>query len=79
MNESKHSFRLVVQREEREKPDLFEAYRYYCIITNISLDDNDDDNKTAEEVVWHHNGRGNCERYIEDTKYGVNGGINSFV
>lgn len=72
MNESKHSFRLVVQCELKEKPDLFGAYRYYCIITNIPLDDNDDDNKTAEEVVWHHNGRGNCERYIEDTKYGVN-------
>ena len=22
--------------------------------------------------MWHHQGRGNCERYIEDTKYGVN-------
>lgn len=67
MNNSNHCFRLIVQRELKEIPDIFGTYRYYCIITNIGNDE-----KTAEEVVWHHQGRGNCERYIEDTKYGVN-------
>jgi len=70
MNDSDHSFRLVVIRELREKPDLFGPYTYYAIITNIPLDGLD--GMMAEEVVWHHNGRGNCERYIEDTKYGIN-------
>lgn len=70
MNNSNHSFRLIVQRELKEKPDIFTTYSYYCIITNIPEDG--DDGKTAEELVWHHNGRGNCERYIEDTKYGIN-------
>lgn len=69
MNHSKHSFRLVVQREFKDEANLFGAYSYYCIIANIPTDGWD--GKTAEEVVWHHNGRGNCERYIEDTKYGL--------
>lgn len=67
MNNANHCFRLIVQRELKGAPDIFGSYYYYCIITNIPKDE-----KTAEEVVWHHQGRGNCERYIEDTKYGVN-------
>lgn len=69
MNNSDHSFRLVVIRELTEKPDIFGPYTYYGIITNIPL--NGLDAKTGEKVIWHHNGRGNCERYIEDTKYGL--------
>jgi len=69
MNDSNHSFRLIVIRELTEKPDLFGPYTYYAIITNMPEDGLD--RMTAEEVVWHHNGRGNCERYIEDTKYGL--------
>lgn len=69
MNNSNHSFRLVVIRELTDKPDLFGPYHYYGVITNIPLDG--PDAKTSEEVIWHHNGRGNCERYIEDTKYGL--------
>lgn len=69
MNDSQHSFRLVVQRELKEEGDLFGDYSYYCIIANIPT--GGFDGKTAEAVVWHHNGRGNCERYIEDTKYGL--------
>ncbi|MBC8174517.1 MAG: IS1380 family transposase [Candidatus Marinimicrobia bacterium] len=69
MNNSNHSFRLIVVRELLEKPDLFGHYKYYAIITNIPEDGLD--GMSAEEVVWHHNGRGNCERYIEDTKYGL--------
>ncbi|MBC8402613.1 MAG: IS1380 family transposase [Candidatus Marinimicrobia bacterium] len=66
MNDSNHSFRLIIQREPARKPDLFGPYVYYGIITNIP-----DEEMTTEQVVWHHNGRGNCERYIEDTKYGL--------
>ncbi len=66
MDDSNHSFRLIVQRELTEKPDLFGPFKYYVIITNIP-----DEEMTAEEVVWHHNSRGNCERFIEDTKYGL--------
>ena len=69
MNDSNHSFRLVVIRELTGQPDLFGPYIYYGVITNIPLDGLDA--KTSEEVIWHHNGRGNCERYIEDTKYGL--------
>lgn len=69
MNNSNHSFRLIVVRELLEKPYLFGHYKYYAIITNIPEDGLD--GMSAEEVVWHHNGRGNCERYIEDTKYGL--------
>lgn len=67
MNHSNHCYRLIVQRELKETLDVFGLYRYYCIISNIPKGE-----KTATEVVWHHNGRGNCERYIEDTKYGIN-------
>lgn len=69
MNDSNHSFRLVVIRELTDQPDLFGPYSYYAIITNIPTAGLD--GITAEAVVWHHNGRGNCERYIEDTKYGL--------
>lgn len=67
MKNSNHVFRLVVQRELNQKPDLFGPYRYYGIITNIPKKE-----KTPEDIIWHHRGRGNCEKYIEDTKYGVN-------
>lgn len=67
MKNSNHCFRLIVQRELKGAPDIFGSYRCYCIISNIPKGE-----KTAAEIVWHHQGRGNCERYIEDTKYGVN-------
>jgi hypothetical protein len=62
MNDSNYNFRLVVIRELREEPDLFGIYRYYAIITNIPGDSFD--MTTAEEIVWHHNGRGDCEHVI---------------
>lgn len=69
MNENNHSFRLIVQRELIDEPSLFECwgnYKYYCIITNIPEEENN-----SEEVIWHHNRRGNAEKYIEDSKYGL--------
>lgn len=66
MNGSDHSFRLIVIRELQDNPDLFGAYQYYCIASNIPHE-----HKGTERLIWHHQGRGNCERYIEDTKYGL--------
>jgi len=70
MENSDHSFRLIVIREAIEQLPLFESYsryKYYCIITNIDREEMD-----GQRVIWHHNGRGNAERYIEDGKYGLN-------
>jgi len=70
MNENNHSFRLIVEREFLDDPGLFDCYgqyRYRAIITNIP-----GEAMTVEEVIWHHNSRGNAERFIEDLKYGIN-------
>ncbi len=70
MQKSNHSFRLIVIRELIEQLPLFEGfdkYKYHCIITNISPEEMD-----SQCVIWHHNGRGNAERFIEDVKYGLN-------
>lgn len=40
-------------------------WKYYAVVTNISL------YKTKkEDVILHHNKRGNCERFIREEKYG---------
>lgn len=70
MNENNHSFRLIVERELVGEPGLFDCYgqyRYRAIITNIP-----GEAMTGEAVIWHHNSRGNAERFIEDLKYGIN-------
>jgi len=67
MNNANHCFRLIVQRELKEKQDIVGSYQYYCIISHIPKGE-----KTREEIVHHHQSRGNGERYIGDTKYGVN-------
>ena len=72
MSNSVNCFRLVVSREVKNcnQVTLFDNYFYYAIITNIP--EVGEDGKTAEEVFWFYNGRGNCERFIEDSKYGIN-------
>ncbi|HDL02027.1 MAG TPA: hypothetical protein ENH23_07325 [candidate division Zixibacteria bacterium] len=72
MSNSNNCFRLVVSRELKDsnQVSLFTKYFYYAIITNIP--ETGKSRKTAEEVVWFYNGRGNCERFIEDTKYSIN-------
>lgn len=70
MQKSNHSFRLIVIREIIEQLPLFEGYdkfKYHCIITNIRQEE-----MNGQKVIWHHNGRGNAERFIEDGKYGLN-------
>jgi hypothetical protein len=70
MQKSNHSFRLIVIRELIEQLPLFEfydKYKYHCIISNIKQEQ-----MSGQQVIWHHNGRGNAERFIEDGKYGLN-------
>lgn len=70
MNETDHAFRLVVQRWKNPQRDLFEKtpeYYYHVIATNYL-----DEEKTAEEVIWWHNGRCNSENYNKEIKNGFN-------
>lgn len=70
MNNSDHSFRLIVIRKPIAQLPLFDwmpTYQYYCLISNIPKEEMD-----AQNVIWHHHARGNAERYIEDGKYGLN-------
>jgi hypothetical protein len=71
MNDSDHAFRLVVWREQLEDPSLFaeadeDFYRYGAVITNVS-----EKEMSAEEVLHHHRGQGNAERFIGEAKSGV--------
>ncbi len=71
MSDSDHGFRLVIWREQVEDPSLFaetdeDFYRYGAVITNVSGEE-----MSAEEVLHHHRGRGNAERFIGEAKSGV--------
>jgi len=73
MNDSASAFRLVLWRELIAEPSLFEVvfeagdyYEYGGVITNIPKE-----KMSAEEVVHHHRGRGNAERFIGEAKSGV--------
>jgi hypothetical protein len=75
MERSDHAFRLVLwrepAREPAREPSLFaetdeDFYQYGGVITNISNAE-----MSAEEVLHHHNGRGNAERFIGEAKSGV--------
>jgi len=59
--------RLIVKRQALTHADLFGAYKYYIIISSIPKAE-----KTAQETLHFHNGRGNAEKFIEDAKYGLN-------
>ncbi|MBC8193997.1 MAG: IS1380 family transposase [FCB group bacterium] len=59
--------RLIVKRQALNQADLFGAYKYYIIISNIPKKE-----QTAQDVMHFHNGRGNAEKFIEDAKYGLN-------
>jgi hypothetical protein len=71
MEDSDHGFRLVAWREQVEDPSLFaladeDFYQYGAVITNVSKEE-----MSAEEVLHHHRGRGNAERFIGEAKSGV--------
>jgi len=67
MGKGKQASRLIIKRQALEEVDLFGAYKYYVIITSIPKNE-----KTAQETLHFHNGRGNAEKFIEDAKYGLN-------
>jgi len=68
MNKTEESFRVIVVREEIKENDklkgLFKNYKYHAIATDSKL--------SANEVVNDYNGRGVCEYYIKEAKYGFN-------
>lgn len=79
MNESDHAFRLILWREQVKEPSLFASlsaareaegseafYRHGAVITNIPRTE-----KSAEEVLHFHRGRGNAERFIGEVKSGI--------
>jgi hypothetical protein len=65
MNQTQESFRLVVKRTERyNQLDLFEAYHYWIVATNIPHSD-----MNASAIINFHNDRGEMERLIGELKH----------
>ena len=68
MNNSDHSFRIIMMRWKNPEMDLFkktEEYCYHGISTNYTEEEKD----SREVVVWHNN-RGNSENYNKELKNG---------
>lgn len=62
LNQSGHSYRLVVIRKERWQDDLFYGpYVYQALITNMDL-------PLEEQIAWYRR-RGECERRIGELKW----------
>ena len=62
LNQSGHSYRLVVIRKERWQDDLFEGpYVYHALITNMDL-------PLQDQIAWYRR-RGECERRIGELKW----------
>lgn len=73
MERSDHGFRLILWRKRVAEPSLFEVvsdvgtfYEYGGVITNIPPAE-----MSAEDVLHHHQARGNAERFIGEAKSGV--------
>jgi len=70
MEKTDKAFRAIVLRWMNPKYDLFgeePEYCYHGIATNYL-----EEEKTAQQVVWWHNGRGNSENYNKEVKIGFN-------
>lgn len=65
MNKTNEAFTLVVKRWRNPQMNLFEPneWCYQAIATNI-------DDLKIEEIVWHHNARGQAENLIKELKIG---------
>ncbi len=65
MNGTEQAFRLIVLRWPNPQPNLFEAerYSYHAVATNRE--------ESASEVIWKHNGRGQCENWHKELKAGL--------
>jgi len=78
MNKSDEAFRMIIQRWLNPEQDLFkktEKYCYHVIATNYpetSTGQVFEEEKTAEEIIWWHNGRSNSENYNKELKNGFN-------
>jgi hypothetical protein len=66
MEKTKRAFRLVVKREERRQPNLFDGERYfhYAVATNAPAE------KSSLDVLTWHNHRGQAENYNKELKAG---------
>lgn len=57
---------IVVKRTKQEQGDLLTGHwKYYGVVTNMSLY-----SRSAQEILEHHNKRGNAENFIREEKYG---------
>ena len=57
---------VVVKRTKQEQGDLINGHwKYYGVVTNMSLY-----SKSAQNIIEHHNKRGNVENFIREEKYG---------
>lgn len=67
MNKSTHAFRLIVKRERRRQPDLFdgEVYVYHIVASNWPAE-----LKSAADVLRWHNQRGQAENFHKELKAG---------
>jgi len=62
LNDSEHSYRLIVIRKERLQDDLFYGpYSYHVLITNMEL-------PLEEQIAWYRR-RGQCEQRIGELKW----------
>jgi hypothetical protein len=62
LNDSKHTYRLIVLRKERMQDDLFYGpYSYHVLITNMDL-------PLEEQIAWYRR-RGQCEQRIGELKW----------
>ena len=69
MQETKHSFRLIVKRTLRQgQADFFDGvYHYWIIATNIP-----EDEKNAQAIIHFHQQRGELEKMIGELKHHYN-------
>jgi hypothetical protein len=67
MGKGKQASRLLIKRQALEEADLFGAHKYYLIVSSIP-----EKERTAQDTLHFHNGRGNAEKFIEDAMYGLN-------
>jgi hypothetical protein len=59
-------FPIVVKRTPTDQVDLFNGgYRHYAVVTNHSLFQ-----QSTQQIIEHHNKRGNAENFIREGKYG---------
>ncbi len=57
---------VVIKRTRQEQGDLINGHwKYYGVVTNMSLY-----TRSAQQILEHHNQRGNVENFIREEKYG---------